>query len=93
MAPKLGKNAAKRAAAAQLAELDTEMSEEQRQAMLQKGMGVGGGLHKGEDELFEKKMSKEEKKVRLLISTAAVLAASSITGSGRCTASKTNVAR
>ena len=43
---------AKQAAFAMAKELDSEMSEEQRQRMEKSGMGVGGGLNKGEDALF-----------------------------------------
>lgn len=53
---------AKKAAFAMKQELDSEMTEEQRQRMEKSGMGIGGGLNKGEDQLFEKKLSKEEKK-------------------------------
>ena len=63
MAP--GKNEAKRAAAAALKDLDSEMTEEERERMLRKGMGVDMGtsaIHKGEDKLAEKKLTKEEKK-------------------------------
>ena len=57
---KLGKNEAKRAAAAGLRELDQEMTEEERQREMHKT--VKEHIHKGEDELFEKKLTKEEKK-------------------------------
>ena len=60
---KLGKNEAKKIAAAKRAELDAEMTEEERQRMLNAGMGIGGGLHKGDEKLFEKKLTKEEKKL------------------------------
>ena len=43
---------AKAAAFAMMQELDSEMTEEQRQRMEKSGMGVGGGLNKGEDILF-----------------------------------------
>jgi len=65
MAP--GKNEAKRAAAAALKDLDSEMTEEERERMLRKGMGVDMGtsaIHKGEDKLAEKKLTKEEKKAQ-----------------------------
>ena len=65
MAP--GKNEAKRAAAAALKDLDSEMTEEERERMLKKGMGVDMGtsaIHKGEDKLAEKKLTKEEKKAQ-----------------------------
>lgn len=56
--------AAKAAAFAMKQELDSEMTEEQKERMANSGMGIGGGLNKGEDQLFEKKekLSKEEKK-------------------------------
>ena len=53
--------AAKAAAFAMAKELDSEMTDEQRERMVNSGMGIGGGLNKGEDELFAKKMTKEEK--------------------------------
>jgi len=57
------KAAAKQAVHAMQAELDSEMTEEQRERMLKSGMGVGaGGMNTGEAELFEKKLTKEEKK-------------------------------
>jgi len=61
-----GKNEAKRAAAAALADLDAEMTEEERERMLRKGMGVdmGGALQKGEERLAERKLTKEEKKAQ-----------------------------
>ena len=59
-----GKNEAKRAAAAALADMDRTMTEEERQAMVRKGMGVGGGLDKGEERLAERKLTKEEKKAQ-----------------------------
>ena len=43
---------AKKAAFAMKQELDSEMSEEQRERMEKSGMGIGGGLNKGEDQLF-----------------------------------------
>ena len=44
---------AKQAAFAMQKELDSEMTEEQRQRMEKQGMGgVGGGLNKGQDTLF-----------------------------------------
>ena len=43
-------------------ELNSEMTEEEAERMQRSGMGIGGGLDKGEATLFEKKMSKEEKK-------------------------------
>ena len=46
---KLGKNEAKKIAAAKRAELDVEMDEEERKRMLNAGMGIGGGLHKGDE--------------------------------------------
>ncbi len=53
---------AKKAAFAMKQALDSEMTEEDRQRMEKSGMGVGGGLNKGEEKLFEKKLTKEEKK-------------------------------
>ena len=44
--------AAKSAALALAAQLDSEMSFEERERMERSGMGVGGGLNKGEDQLF-----------------------------------------
>ena len=44
--------AAKSAAIALAAQLDSEMSFEERERMERSGMGVGGGLNKGEDQLF-----------------------------------------
>lgn len=72
MAPKLGKNERRRVEAAARAELDgDELSEEQRAAMLRKGMGIdAGGLQKGEEKLFDKKMSKEEKKAAMEVGAA-----------------------
>ena len=43
-------------------ELNSEMTEEEQERMLKSGMGIGGGIDKGETELFAKKLSKEEKK-------------------------------
>ena len=43
---------AKKAAFAMKQELDSEMTEEDRQRIQKSGMGVGGGLNKGEDQLF-----------------------------------------
>jgi len=56
--------AAKAAAIAIAKELDSEMTEEEKARREKSGMGVGGGLNKGEAVLFEKKekLSKEEKK-------------------------------
>lgn len=53
---------AKSAAIALARELDSEMTDEQRERMEKSGMGIGGGLDKGEAVLFEKKLTKEEKK-------------------------------
>lgn len=63
---KIGKNEAKRAEAEALKDLDSEMTEEERERMLRKGMGVdmGGALQTGELRLTEKKMTKEEKKAQ-----------------------------
>ena len=44
--------AAKAAAIALAKELDSEMTEEDRERIANKGMGIGGGLNKGEDKLF-----------------------------------------
>jgi hypothetical protein len=44
--------AAKQAAFEMSKELDSEMTEEERERKLKSGMGVGGGLNTGEDELF-----------------------------------------
>ena len=44
--------AAKSAAIALAKELDSEMTEEDRERMVNRGMGVGGGLDKGETQLF-----------------------------------------
>jgi len=54
--------AAKEAAFAMKKALDSEMTEEDRQRMAKSGMGVFGGINKGEVQLFEKKLTKEEKK-------------------------------
>ena len=43
---------AKQAAFAMKKALDTEMTEEEAQRMEKSGMGVGGGLNKGEAQLF-----------------------------------------
>jgi ATP-binding cassette subfamily F protein 2 len=54
---------AKQAAFQMQKELDSEMTDEQRERMVKSGMGVGvGGMNAGADELFEKKLTKEEKK-------------------------------
>ena len=53
---------AKAAAFAMANELNSEMTEEEAERMQRSGMGIGGGLDKGEATLFEKKLSKEEKK-------------------------------
>lgn len=64
---------AKEAAFAMKQELDSEMSEEQRQRMLKSGMGIsGGGLDKGEAEVFAKKLTKEEKKAQTEAKRAAL---------------------
>jgi hypothetical protein len=63
----------KEAAFAMKQELDSEMSEEQRQRMLKSGMGIsGGGLDKGEAEVFAKKLTKEEKKAQTEAKRAAL---------------------
>ena len=79
---KLGKNEAKKIAAAKRAELDAEMTEEERQRMLNAGMGIGGGLHKGDEKLFEKKLTKEEKKLAAAARKAERLAAKAESASG-----------
>ena len=45
-------------------ELNSEMTDEQRERMEKAGMGIGGGVNKGEAVLFEAKLSKEEKKAQ-----------------------------
>jgi ATP-binding cassette subfamily F protein 2 len=63
MAPKLGKNEAKKLEAEARKEFDSEMTEEERQRMIKKGMGIhAGGLQVGEERLVEKKLTKEEQK-------------------------------
>ena len=52
----------KAAAFAMKKELDTEMTDEERARKEKAGMGLFGGVNKGEDELFAKKLTKEEKK-------------------------------
>ena len=79
---KLGKNEAKKIAAAKRAELDEEMDEEERKRMLNAGMGIGGGLHKGDEKLFEKKLTKEEKKLAAAARKAERLAAKAERASG-----------
>jgi len=79
---KLGKNEAKKIAAAKRAELDVEMDEEERKRMLNAGMGIGGGLHKGDEKLFEKKLTKEEKKLAAAARKAERLAAKAERASG-----------
>ena len=79
---KLGKNEAKKIAAAKRAELDAEMTEEERQRILNAGMGIGGGLHKGDEKLFEKKLTKEEKKLAAAARKAERLAAKAERASG-----------
>ena len=62
---KAGKNEQKRAAADALKDLDSEMTEEERQAMERRGMGGQfGGLQTGQDQLVAKKLTKEEKKAQ-----------------------------
>ena len=73
MSGKLGKNEAKRAAEAARKELDSEMTEEERERMLRKGMGIdSGGLQKGEERLAERKLTKEEKKAQTEAKRAAL---------------------
>ena len=50
------------AMAAMNKELDQEMTDEERARKEKSGMGIFGGVNKGEEQLFEKKLSKEEKK-------------------------------
>jgi hypothetical protein len=56
--------AEKNAAFAMAKELDSEMTEEERLRKEKSGMGLFGGVNKGEDELFAKKETKEEKKAK-----------------------------
>eukprot|EP00966_Prymnesium_polylepis_P033945 789199-Prymnesium_polylepis.1 len=56
--------AAKSAAIAMSKELDTELTEEERERKEKAGMGLFGGVNKGEEELFAKKETKEEKKAK-----------------------------
>ena len=42
----------KQAAFAMNQELNSEMTEEERERLEKSGMGIGGGLNKGEDTLF-----------------------------------------
>ena len=73
MSGKLVKNEAKRAAEAARKELDNEMTEEERERMLRKGMGIdSGGLQKGEERLAERKLTKEEKKAQTEAKRAAL---------------------
>ena len=59
----MGKNEEKRLKAAAMKDFDSEMTEEQREAMLKKGMGIhSGGLQVGEEQIIAKKLTKEEKK-------------------------------
>ena len=55
---------AKSAAIAMAKELDSEMTDEERARKEKSGMGLFGGINKGEDELFAKKETKEEKKAK-----------------------------
>mmetsp|Transcript_22705 Transcript_22705/g.49616 ORF Transcript_22705/g.49616 Transcript_22705/m.49616 type:complete len:703 (+) Transcript_22705:142-2250(+) len=66
--------AAKQAAFAMQKELDSEMTDEQRQRLEKQGMGIHGGINKGEEQLFEKKLSKEEKKAALEAKKAEIAA-------------------
>jgi ATP-binding cassette subfamily F protein 2 len=54
--------AEKAAAIAMSKELDSEMTEEERARKEKSGMGLFGGVNKGEEQLFGPKMTKEEKK-------------------------------
>ena len=61
----MGKNEEKRATKAAMSDFNSEMTEEEREAMVRRGMGIhGGGLVAGEDQLVAKKLSKEEKKAQ-----------------------------
>jgi len=66
--------AAKQAAFQMQKELDSEMTEEERQAKEKAGMGIFGGLNKGEEQLFEKKLTKEEKKAAMEAKKAEIAA-------------------
>lgn len=55
---------AKNAAFKMNKELDSEMTEEERERKEKSGMGLFGGVNKGEEELFAKKETKEEKKAK-----------------------------
>ena len=46
-------------------ELGKETTEEEYERAEKKGMGAFGGINKGEEQLFEKKLSKEEKKAAM----------------------------
>mmetsp|Transcript_21575 Transcript_21575/g.65489 ORF Transcript_21575/g.65489 Transcript_21575/m.65489 type:complete len:837 (-) Transcript_21575:364-2874(-) len=75
MAGKIGKNEAKRMKAQALKEFMAETDEEERQAFLRKGMGLHeGGLQKGEEKVFDKKLTKEEKKALMAEKKAAIAA-------------------
>ena len=67
MSGKVGKNEAKRLKAQALKEFQSETTEEERERILRRGMGVdlGGALQKGEEKVFEKKLTKEEKKAAM----------------------------
>ena len=67
MSNKVGKNEAKRLKAQALKEFQSETTEEERERILRRGMGVdlGGALQKGEEKVFEKKLTKEEKKAAM----------------------------
>jgi hypothetical protein len=56
--------AAKSAAIAMSKELESEMTDEERARKEKAGMGLFGGINKGEEELFAKKETKEEKKAK-----------------------------
>jgi hypothetical protein len=56
--------AAKAEAIAMAKDLDSEMTDEERARKEKSGMGLFGGVNKGEDELFAKKETKEEKKAK-----------------------------
>ena len=74
---------AKQAAFAMQKELDSEMTDEQRERMEKSGMGVGmGGMNTGAEELFEKKLTKEEKKLAAAARKAERLAAKAERASG-----------
>jgi len=54
----------KMAAFAMAKELDSEMTDEERERKLKSGMGLHNGVNKGEEQLFGPKETKEEKKAK-----------------------------